>query len=161
MKRTIFLTPILATAFIAMATISAKAQHHCGASCHAHYQRPVRVETYYSDHYHYDHDRPQKRHRRVRRQGPPPHAPAHGHRRNSVRVVETRYVYYRDYDMYYDRFHQVYFYPVRGQWFVSAEIPVHIRRSRGFNSCVRVNLDFQGDRPFVAYRKHRRVYAGW
>jgi hypothetical protein len=78
------------------------------------------------------------------RGGPPPWAPAHGHR------AKYRYLYYPSPQVYLDTGRNLYFYYRGGQWEVSAQLPAAIRVQPGDN----VTLEMNTDRP---YRYHSDV----
>lgn len=74
-----------------------------------------------------------------------------------------RYVYYRDYDVYYDSHRNVYISFGGRNWSVSAGIPV-VMRHVDVRTVVATNVDFYDDN-FIAYLDTRRpggrVYAEW
>lgn len=77
-------------------------------------------------------------------QGPPPWAPAHGHR------AKHRYRYYPESYVYYDSGRSVYFYYENGRWQVSVSLPssIHIEVNDY------VSLEMDTDKP---YRYHTDV----
>ncbi len=83
------------------------------------------------------------------RQGPPPHAPAHGYRAQQ----RYRYYYYPEVSVYFDLDRRLYFYLDRG-WQVSARLPRDLRI--GLYGPVTLELDF--DEPYRRYDEHRRKY---
>ena len=111
--------------------------HHHHA--HQHNHRDVYV---YNDHHHH-------------------HAPV-VHHHHHYRPV--RYVYYRDYDVYFDCDRSVYItYSGRG-WSVSAGVPV-VMRHVDVHHVTRVDVDDYYDDDFVGYldrnRPNGRLYAEW
>lgn len=76
--------------------------------------------------------------------GPPPWAPAHGHR------AKHRYYYYPDSDVYFDPGRKLYFYFYGGNWQTSVTLPREFRISLGKH----IYLDMDDDRP---YRYHADV----
>ena len=79
----------------------------------------------------------------------PPHwAPAHGYRTN------VRYVYYRDYDVYFDCYRGVYITFTGRNWIYSHQLPAHMRRTN-FNRIAFVELDFFDD-DLPRYLERRR-----
>lgn len=114
--------------------------HHDSHSYHAH------RDVYVHDHHHHDHARV---YRRV----------VHHHYHRPV-----RYVYYRDYNVYYDCDRSVYISYSGRNWSISAGIPV-IMRHIDVNRAVRVDVDEYYDDDFVDYLDHNRpngrLYAEW
>lgn len=76
--------------------------------------------------------------------GPPPWAPAHGYR------AKHHYYYYPDARVYYDAGRKVYFYPVNGDWNMSAALPAGIQINRRDYTV----LDMDTDKP---YKYHSEV----
>jgi hypothetical protein len=83
--------------------------------------------------------------------GPPPWAPAHGYR------AKTRYVYFKDHDVYYDHTRGVYISISGGKWVVSAKIPTKLS---GIDLAVaaKIDLDFDGDEPQREHTNHKKKY---
>jgi len=77
-------------------------------------------------------------------QGPPPWAPAHGHR------AKYRYYYYPESHVYFDLGRSLYFYYYGGGWRASVSLPSEIRINIGDH----VPLEMDDDRP---YRHHSDV----
>ncbi len=75
----------------------------------------------------------------AREPGPPPWAPAHGHR------AKHHYYYYPASSVYFDTDRRLYFYPFEGQWRMSATLPVGVHIDIGS----RTALDMDVDRPYV------------
>jgi len=69
--------------------------------------------------------------------------------------VKTRYIYYDDYDMYYDHQRQVYLYINNGSWTVSANIPYHLRRV-DISQVRSYNVNYTGSDPYRYQQQHRR-----
>lgn len=80
--------------------------------------------------------------------GPPPHAPAHGYRRNHA------YLYYPSSFVYFDVQRRVYFYVADGNWTVAATLPAHIRIDVGEG----VALSLDTDTPYARFEDHRAKY---
>ena len=76
--------------------------------------------------------------------GPPPWAPAHGHR------AKHKYYYYPATYIYFDVGRSLYFYLSGDQWRVSASLPVGIR----INVAEYVVLEMDDDKP---YKYHSEV----
>jgi len=94
---------------------------------------------------------------------------AHHHDRHCshARVVRhyerPRYIYYRDYDVYYDIHQSVYITWSGRNWAASASLPVVLRRVDRHHA-VRMEVDYDHD-DFTAYLSagrpvYRRVYTG-
>jgi hypothetical protein len=81
-------------------------------------------------------------------QGPPPWAPAHGHR------AKHHYYYYPDSHVYYDTERKVYFYPSAGDWRVSAVLPPGIRIDVGGYTA----LEMDNDRPYIYHEEVVKKY---
>lgn len=117
-----------------------------------------------------DDDDHQDRHYSANRR-PQDHVYAHRHDRycHHAPVVvhhypsRPRYIYYRDYDVYYDHHRQVYISYSGRNWGVSASVPLalhHVDRRRA----VRMEVDYDHD-DFSGYLEsrrpaYRRVYRG-
>jgi hypothetical protein len=93
----------------------------------------------------------QKKHA-VKRGGPPPWAPAHGYR------AKTRYVFFRDYAVYYDHQEGVYISLAGRNWQVSASLPVNLK-GVDLNAAVKIDLEAEGDNPQYQYNEHKQKYA--
>ena len=72
------------------------------------------------------------------KEGPPPWAPAHGHR------AKHRYYYYPTYRVYHEREQGVWFYYRDGEWRVTVSLPSEIRID--MNDYVVLEMD--DDRPY-------------
>jgi hypothetical protein len=84
--------------------------------------------------------------------GPPPWAPAHGYR------AKTRYVFFRDYAVYYDHERQVYISLAGKDWQVSADLPVNLK-GVDLQAAVKIDLEANGDNPQRDYKEHRQKYV--
>ena len=84
--------------------------------------------------------------------GPPPWAPAHGYR------AKTRYVYFSQYNVYYDHDRGVYISLGGNNWQVTAKLP-SILSGVDLNAAVKVDLDFSGDEPFRYNSDHRKKWG--
>lgn len=83
--------------------------------------------------------------------GPPPWAPAHGYR------AKTRYVYFSDYEVYYDHDRGVYISLSGSNWSVSARLPSILSRV-DLTAAVKVDLDFDGDEPHKNHAQFKKKY---
>jgi hypothetical protein len=83
--------------------------------------------------------------------GPPPWAPAHGYR------AKTRYVYFKDYPVYYDNDRGVYISLSGSNWSVSAKLP-SILSGIDLVAATKIDLDFSGDSPQVEFDSHKKKY---
>lgn len=86
----------------------------------------------------------------MKRGGPPPWAPAHGHR------AKHAYHYYPSVGVYVDLRTGQYFYMNGGVWTVSAQLPTGI--VLGTDGYVR--LELETDRPYTYYEQHKVKYRG-
>ncbi len=86
-----------------------------------------------------------------KQQGPPPWAPAKGYR------AKTRYVYFKDYDVYYDHNKGVYITLSGKNWSVSTKLPAILSRV-DLITAVKVDLDFDGDEPQKYHNDHTKKY---
>ncbi|NWF92394.1 MAG: hypothetical protein HXY46_05725 [Syntrophaceae bacterium] len=82
------------------------------------------------------------------KKGPPPWAPAHGHR------AKYRYHYYPSAYVYFDVGRRLYFYFQDDQWRVSASLPVGIRIATGEY----VVLEMDTDRPYQFHSDVEKRY---
>lgn len=87
----------------------------------------------------------------------------HDHAPVVVRHYAPRYIYYRDYDVYYDRHNSVYISYSGRNWTVSANLPVVLRRV-DVHRAVRMEVDYDHD-DFSGYLErnrpsYRRIYTG-
>ena len=80
--------------------------------------------------------------------GPPPWAPAHGHR------AKHNYYYYPASSVYFDTGRKLYFYYGAGQWQVSVSLPTAIHIDVG----ERVALDMDTDRPYAYHSEVSKLY---
>lgn len=83
--------------------------------------------------------------------GPPPWAPAHGYR------AKTRYVYFKDYPVYYDNDRGVYISLSGGNWSVSAKLP-SLLAGVDLVAAAKIDLDFSGDNPQAEHDAHKKKY---
>jgi hypothetical protein len=84
----------------------------------------------------------------VAQKGPPPWAPAHGHR------AKQRYLYFPDCPAYYDTDRSVYFYIEGDNWVVSASLPDRVSINLGKY----VALELDTDKPYLYYNDHKKKY---
>ena len=84
----------------------------------------------------------------ARKSGPPPWAPAHGHR------AKYKYRYYPCCYVYHDIGRGVYFYLEGNRWRMSARLPsgIHIRYSDY------VTIELETDKPYEYFSEHRKKY---
>jgi len=80
--------------------------------------------------------------------GPPPWAPAHGHR------AKYRYRYYRSSLVYYDTGRGLYFYYSTGDWRMSVSLPSRIRLD--VNDFVA--LEMNSDEPYIYHSEVKKKY---
>ena len=84
----------------------------------------------------------------IAKKGPPPWAPAHGHR------AKQRYLYFPDCPAYYDTDRSVYFYIEGANWIVSASLPDRLSINLGKY----VALELDTDKPYLYYNDHKQKY---
>ena len=86
--------------------------------------------------------------KKAAKQGPPPHAPAHGYR------AKNKYHYYPNAYVYFDISRQVYFYLEGDAWRMSASLPssLHVRLG-GY-----VTIAMDSDKPYKHFKKHKEKY---
>lgn len=82
--------------------------------------------------------------------GPPPWAPAHGHRAKQARA----YYYYPSVGVYYDLSSRKYFYLSGGTWMISTSLPTGVVIA----SDEAVPLELETDRPYVYIDEHQKQY---
>ncbi|MDH4267220.1 MAG: hypothetical protein OEW45_16440 [Deltaproteobacteria bacterium] len=80
--------------------------------------------------------------------GPPPWAPAHGHR------AKHQYYYYPESHVYFDVGRSLYFYSHGAGWQASVSLPSGIRVSAGEY----VSLDMDNDRPYIYHADVEKRY---
>lgn len=92
----------------------------------------------------------------------------HDHHCSHARIIthyyeKPRYVYYRDYDVYYDVRQRVYIAWSGRNWFVSASLPVALRRVERHRA-VQMEVDYYDDdlATYLAAGRpvYRRIYTG-
>ena len=83
-----------------------------------------------------------------KKEGPPPHAPAHGYR------AKHQYRYYPSCSVYYDYGRKIYFYIKGDHWEVGASLPSHLRISLGDS----VNIELDADKPYIHHAEHVKKY---
>ncbi|MCF8086284.1 MAG: hypothetical protein K9J48_05260 [Desulfohalobiaceae bacterium] len=79
------------------------------------------------------HEQRTQENRGPHKKGPPPWAPAHGHR------AKHRYRYYPSAEVYFDVNRDIYFYYQNGQWRTSVGIPGNIRVQLGDSVTLEMN----------------------
>jgi hypothetical protein len=77
--------------------------------------------------------------------GPPPHAPAHGYR------AKHNYRYYPANEVYYDTGRRIYFYIEGGDWVADALLPYHLRVSLGGYETV----EMYADTPYEYHQRYK------
>jgi hypothetical protein len=82
------------------------------------------------------------------KKGPPPWAPAHGHR------AKHKYLYYPACPVYYDTGQRLYFYLETDSWIVSVSLPVHLEKRLGEH----VVIEMDTDKPYMYYSEHKKKY---
>lgn len=88
---------------------------------------------------------------RHHRHGPPSWAPAYGYRYN------TRYIYYRDYNVYYDCHRDIFITWTGRNWVISTRIPDVICHADFGSTCV-MGVDYWGDDFDYYLGRKRPVY---
>jgi hypothetical protein len=83
-----------------------------------------------------------------KKNGPPPHAPAHGYR------AKYKYRYYPSCSVYYDAYRKLYFYLEGPNWRISASLPHAIQV--GLGGYVKIEMD--ADKPYIHYDEHKHKY---
>ncbi|MCH6557792.1 MAG: hypothetical protein IH803_06210 [Nitrospirae bacterium] len=86
----------------------------------------------------------------MKRGGPPPWAPAHGHR------AKHAYHYYPASGVYFNVSTGMYFYLGGGSWQISATLPSAIV----IDSHDFVTLELESDRPYIHYKEHKAKFPG-
>jgi len=86
-----------------------------------------------------------------KKQGPPPWAPAHGYRAN------TRYIYFPEYNFYYDLKAGVYIYYKSNKWVISAELDTNFGNI-DLSVATKIELDYTGEHPERFNREHKEKY---
>jgi hypothetical protein len=83
--------------------------------------------------------------------GPPPHAPAHGYR------AKHCYRYYPANEVYYDTGRRIYFYIEGGAWVADALLPYHLRVSLGQYKTVELYSDtpYEYHKTYKSKEKHK------
>jgi len=86
--------------------------------------------------------------KKTEKEGPPPHAPAHGYR------AKYKYRYYPASSVYYDTYRNLYFYLEGPNWRMSASLPLAIQVGLGDH----VNIEMDVDKPYIHYDEHKHKY---
>ena len=84
----------------------------------------------------------------VAQKGPPPWAPAHGHRE------KYRYLYFPECPAYYDKNRSVYFYIEGADWVISGSLPDRL----SMKLVEQVALELDTDKPYTYYNDHKKKY---
>ena len=82
------------------------------------------------------------------KKGPPPWAPAHGHRK------KYQYRYFPDCSVYYDTGRNLYFYLKADNWVVSVSLPNELNMR--LSGHVVIGMDT--DKPYIYYSEHKKKY---
>lgn len=85
---------------------------------------------------------------KVKKNGPPSHAPAHGYR------IKRQYQYYPSSSVYHDADRGLYFYLSGSNWRISASLPADLRMHLGTS----VSIEMDTDKPYVYNAEHRKQY---
>ena len=85
---------------------------------------------------------------KVKKAGPPDHAPAHGYR------AKHQYRYYPDKSVYYDTARRLYFYMRGDNWEIGASLPAGLKTDIGDY----VSLELDTDKPYTYYSEHAKQY---
>ena len=96
-------------------------------------------------------DKTEKVKKNKKEPGPPPWAPAHGYR------AKTRYVYFKDHDVYYDNDKGVYISMSGKNWKVEAKLP-DVLKNVDLKLATKIDLEFDGDKPQSEHKKHLELY---
>lgn len=81
-------------------------------------------------------------------QGPPPWAPAHGFR------AKTRYVYFPEYNFYFDLEKKVYIHFQAGKWSLSIELPSRLG-NLNLRNASKFELELDIDNPQIYNTEHQ------
>lgn len=81
-------------------------------------------------------------------QGPPPWAPAHGFR------AKTRFVYFPEYNFYFDLEKKVYIHFQAGKWTLSVELPARLG-NLNLRNASKFELDLDIDNPQIYNAEHQ------
>ena len=84
----------------------------------------------------------------VVKHGPPPHAPAHGHR------AKHAYYYYPEVYVYFDISRKVYFFLEGDMWRMSVSLPHSLYVRLGDH----VAIETHTDKPYTHFHSHKRKY---
>ena len=85
---------------------------------------------------------------KLKKGGPPPHAPAHGYR------AKHQYRYYPSCSVYYDYGRKIYFYVKGDHWEVGASLPSNLRIGLGDH----VSIELDTDKPYIHHAEHVKKY---
>lgn len=86
--------------------------------------------------------------KKVRKSGPPPHAPAHGYR------AKYTYRYYPSAGIYFDASRKTYFHLEGNNWRISLSLPQGTRVQLGDY----VTIEMETDKPYTRFKEHKRKY---
>ena len=84
-------------------------------------------------------------------QGPPPWAKGHSYK------TKTRYVYFPNENMYYDRDYNSYIYTANNNWHVRTKVPA-VFVGVNLGKSTQIELDFRGNSPQRYNNSHRTIY---
>ena len=83
-----------------------------------------------------------------KKNGPPPHAPAHGYR------SKRQYKYYPSTSVYHDTNRGLYFYLSGSGWQIAASLPENLKMRLGSS----VTMEMDTDKPYIYNDQHRKQY---
>ena len=83
----------------------------------------------------------------AKKNGPPPHAKAHGYR------AKHSYRYYPNECTYYDSRRNLYFILEKNGWIIGASLPSNIKLSNEY-----VSVKLETDKPYEYYEEHSEKY---
>jgi hypothetical protein len=83
-----------------------------------------------------------------KKEGPPPHAPAHGYR------AKHKYRYYPSRNVYKDTERGLYFYLKGDKWEVGASLPLPLKEGLGES----VSFELETDKPYIHHGEHVKQY---
>ena len=85
---------------------------------------------------------------KVKKGGPPDHAPAYGYR------AKHQYRYYPEKSVYYESARRLYFYLKGENWEIGASLPTGLKADLGDY----VSIELDTDKPYLHYSEHVKQY---
>jgi hypothetical protein len=85
---------------------------------------------------------------KVKKGGPPPHAPAYGYR------AKYTYYYYPTAQVYFDITRKIYFYMDGTSWRMAVSLPTHLRVALADH----VTIEMDSDKPYSKHEIHKKKY---